>query len=92
VERDRDRFRAEFKPAFAAWIATNPLTTRPHRRVPSTCRSTDSNRQLASALLFAGISTKLHTETARRVVLGIGWLMFLGTAIWLATLPVQVTG
>jgi hypothetical protein len=46
----------------------------------------------ASALFFAGISTKLRTETARRVMLGIGWLMFLGTAIWLATLPVQVTG
>jgi hypothetical protein len=46
----------------------------------------------ASALFFAGISTKLHTDSARRAVLGLGWLVFLGTAIWLATLPVQVTG
>jgi hypothetical protein len=46
----------------------------------------------ASALFFAGISTKLHTDSARRLVLGLGWVVFLGTAIWLATLPVQVTG
>lgn len=46
----------------------------------------------ASALFFAGISTKMHTENGRRIVLGIGWLVFLGAAIWLATLPVQVTG
>lgn len=121
----RTRFRAEFKPAFAAWLATNPFDNAsapaspfdlPQYRLKSSAaasslereaandseQSKDANERadnymlavvlFASALFFAGISTKLHTETARRVVLGIGWLMFLGTAIWLATLPVQVTG
>jgi hypothetical protein len=45
----------------------------------------------ASALFFAGISTKLHSINARRAVLGLGWVLFLGTAIWLATFPVQLT-
>jgi hypothetical protein len=45
----------------------------------------------ASSLFFAGISTKLGTVRARAAVLGLGWLLFLGTAIWLATLPVQLT-
>jgi len=121
----RTRFRAEFKPAFAAWLATNPFVDTsapaspfdmPQYRLKSSAaasglereaandseQSKDANERadnymlavvlFASALFFAGISTKLHTETARRIVLGIGWLMFLGTAIWLATLPVQVTG
>jgi hypothetical protein len=45
----------------------------------------------ASALFFAGISAKLGTQGARRVTLGLGWVLFLGTVIWLATLPVQLT-
>jgi hypothetical protein len=45
---------------------------------------------LASALFFAGISTKLHAERQREALLGLGWLIFLGTAIWLSTSPVQV--
>lgn len=45
----------------------------------------------ASALFFAGISTKLESLNARRAILGLGWVLFLGTAIWLATLPVQLT-
>jgi hypothetical protein len=46
----------------------------------------------ASALFFAGISTKLTTERARIAVLGLGCVVFLGTAIWLATLPTHLTG
>jgi hypothetical protein len=121
----RTRFRAEFKPAFAAWLRTSPFgggsapatpfelkeyrlgasaqATRLERAAAADSeQSKEANQHadnymlavvlFASALFFAGISTKLHTETARRVVLGIGWLMFLGAAIWLATLPVQVTG
>jgi len=45
----------------------------------------------ASSLFFAGLSTKLHTTTAKLVLLGLGSLLFLGTAIWLATLPTEVT-
>ena len=45
---------------------------------------------LAAALFFAGISTKLHVERQREALLALGWLIFLGTAIWLGTSPVQV--
>jgi hypothetical protein len=45
----------------------------------------------ASALFFAGISTKLSTYNARLITLGLGWVLFLGTVIWLATFPVQLT-
>ena len=38
-----DRFRAEFQPAFDAWLATRAVRrTRPRRRRPSPCRSTSS--------------------------------------------------
>lgn len=45
----------------------------------------------ASALFFAGISTKLQSSDVRLAVLGLGWVLFLGTAIWLATFPVRLT-
>jgi hypothetical protein len=45
----------------------------------------------ATSLFFAGLSTKLHTSTAKLVLLGFGTALFLGTAIWLATLPAQLT-
>jgi len=45
---------------------------------------------LAAALFFAGISTKLHSQGQREALLALGWLIFLGTAIWLVTSPVQV--
>jgi hypothetical protein len=45
----------------------------------------------ASSLFFAGISLKLHTVTARVVTLGLGCILFLGTLIWIATLPVHLT-
>jgi hypothetical protein len=44
----------------------------------------------ASSLFFAGISTKLHTSGARTAILGIGCVLFLGTLIWVASLPVRV--
>jgi hypothetical protein len=46
----------------------------------------------ASSLFFAGISTKLQTERARGVTLGLGCLLFLVTVAWLATLPVLLSG
>jgi hypothetical protein len=40
----------------------------------------------ASCLFFAGISTKVHALGQREALLVIGWTIWLGTAIWLATL------
>jgi hypothetical protein len=45
----------------------------------------------ASALFFAGISTKVRSTMARAVIVGLGWVIFLGTVIWVATFPVNVT-
>lgn len=45
----------------------------------------------ASALFFAGISTKLEIRGMRASLLGVGWLVFLGTVAWLAALPVHLT-
>jgi len=44
----------------------------------------------ASALFFAGISTKLETPTARASILALGYLVFLATVVWIATFPVSV--
>ena len=44
----------------------------------------------ASALFFAGMSTKLTTPRLRVVMLVIGCALFLGTAIWIATSPVSI--
>jgi hypothetical protein len=43
----------------------------------------------AIALFFAGISTKLRSLRQREVVLAFGWLIFLATAVWIATSPVS---
>ena len=45
----------------------------------------------AAVLFFAGISTKLRTPLLRRVLLGIGATVLIGTAIWLATFPVSIS-
>lgn len=45
----------------------------------------------AAALFFAGISTKLSVPRQRLFVLGLGYVLFVGTAIWLATFPVTVS-
>lgn len=41
----------------------------------------------ASALFFAGIGMKLRTPGARLAIIGMGGVLFVGTAIWLATQP-----
>jgi len=41
----------------------------------------------ASALFFAGISTKLQSRGPQLAILGMGCLLFAGTTIWLATQP-----
>ncbi len=45
----------------------------------------------AASLFFAGISTRLHMRSGRIVVLGIGWALFIGTVVWIATFPVSVS-
>ena len=45
----------------------------------------------ASSLFFAGISIKLQSLRTRIAILGLGCLLFLGTAIWVATFPTQLT-
>jgi len=44
----------------------------------------------ASALFFAGISTKLGTLPARASILALGYLVFVTTVVWIATFPVSV--
>lgn len=44
----------------------------------------------AVSLFFAGISTKLHSQEARIAILCLGYVLFLGTAIWIATFPVSI--
>jgi hypothetical protein len=45
----------------------------------------------AASLFFAGISTRLHSPTPRMAVLGLGFALFLGSSIWIATFPVSVS-
>jgi Na+-translocating ferredoxin:NAD+ oxidoreductase RnfD subunit len=45
----------------------------------------------ASALFFAGMSTKLTSPKLRVVMLSIGCAVFLLTALWIATSPVSIT-
>ena len=45
----------------------------------------------AASLFFAGISTRLTSRTTRMVVLGLGYTLFLGGVIWLATFPVSLS-
>ena len=45
----------------------------------------------AASLFFAGISTRLHSRTPRTLVLGLGYTLFLGSLIWIATFPVSVS-
>jgi hypothetical protein len=44
----------------------------------------------AASLFFAGISTRLHARGMRAAILGLGYFLFLGTVIWLATFPIDV--
>jgi hypothetical protein len=45
----------------------------------------------AASLFFAGISTRLSSRTTRTVVLGLGYSLFLGAVIWIATFPVSLS-
>ena len=41
------------------------------------------------SLFFAGMSTKLSEPRLRKITLAVGYLVFLGTLIWIATSPVS---
>jgi hypothetical protein len=45
----------------------------------------------AVALFFAGMTTKLRSPPLQWITVSLGWLVFLGTAIWMATFPVSVS-
>ncbi len=45
----------------------------------------------AVSLFFAGISTKLPGASQRLAVLGLGYVLFLGAAVWVLTFPVTVS-
>jgi hypothetical protein len=117
------RFRAEFKPAFQAWIQTNPFdnpgappspfamkeyqlaatqqadelaaTAEASAEVARTDIQRASNYVLgvvlfATALFFAGISTKLQSTRLRAVTIGIGCVLFVAAVGWIATFPVSL--
>jgi hypothetical protein len=119
----RSRFREEFRPAFDAWIATNPLETQgapptpfalPEYRLASAAEAERLDAQaevlaaqvrrdiqrasnyvlavvlFAVALFFAGMSTKLGTPGLRTAMLAVGWIVFLGAVVWVASSPVSV--
>jgi hypothetical protein len=44
----------------------------------------------AVSLFFAGISTRLTAPRLRAAMLGVGWVVFLGAAVWVATSPMSV--
>jgi hypothetical protein len=45
----------------------------------------------AVALFFAGMSTKLSSPGLRKTMLGVGYAIFGGTIVWIATFPVSVS-
>jgi hypothetical protein len=44
----------------------------------------------ATALFFAGISTRLRTDGTRGAVLATGWVLFVGALAWMVTLPTSL--
>jgi len=117
----RRRFRADFRPAFDAWLAARPFTNptapsspfvMPEYRLAQTAQAErlaatatvlstaagNANQRaddyllalvlFASSLFFAGISTKLKSLRQQEVLLTIGWLIFLASTVWIATIPV----
>ena len=119
-----ERFRPEFRPAFDAWLATDPLTNADAPPTPfamveyqlqaqADAERLDAEEQVtaaivrrniqrsanyvlavvlfAVALFFAGMSTKLRTAGPRKALLIVGCIVFVGTAVWIATFPISVS-
>ena len=67
------------------------LSAQVHRNIQ---RSTDYVLGVvlfAVALFFAGMSTKLPSPGQRKAMLVMGCIIFLGTAVWIATSPVSIS-
>jgi hypothetical protein len=45
----------------------------------------------AACLFLAGLSTRLSLVSAQVTVLAVGWILFAGTLIWVATFPITVS-
>jgi hypothetical protein len=45
----------------------------------------------AASLFFAGISTKLSNPTQRVAILTFGYVIFIGTLVWVASFPVTIS-
>jgi hypothetical protein len=43
----------------------------------------------AAALFFAGISTKIRPLRQREALLALGWVIFLGTVVWIVLSPIR---
>jgi hypothetical protein len=118
------RFRPEFRPAFDAWLATDPLTNPDAPPTPfamdeyqlqarADAERFDAEEEVMAAvvrrnvqrsanyvlavvlfavsLFFAGMSVKLRGAGTRKALLTVGCVVFLGTAVWIATFPVSLT-
>ena len=120
-----ERCRPEFRPAFDAWLATEPLTNPDAPPTPfameddyqlearAEAERLDAEEEVTSAavrrnvqratnyvlgvvlfavaLFFAGMSTKLRGPGTRKVLLGVGCVVFVGTAAWIATFPISLS-
>ena len=45
----------------------------------------------AVALFFGGMSTKLRGAGTRKALVVVGCVVFVGTAVWIATFPISVS-
>ena len=45
----------------------------------------------AIALFFAGLSTKVASQSTRKLVLALGCVLFVSTVVFLVTLPIRLT-
>ena len=120
----RKRFRAEFEPAFEAWIATRPRENdaaplspfvMPQYRLTASTKADALEAEagefshavarnieradrymlavvlFAIALFFAAISMRLKSRDVRIGILAAGYVLFVGTAVWLAAQPVSLS-
>jgi len=42
----------------------------------------------AACLFFAGLSTRMHSVGSQKVILGMGYILFVASVVWVATFPV----
>ena len=45
----------------------------------------------AAVLFFAGMSTRLQLPRMRRILLGFGVVLFVGTVAWIGTFPISIS-